>query len=109
ELRKTGEQRELTAAQASVDLKNTLDRDRPSIQFELTGGVKIRTISGDSSERTVSTPKQALDPVPFLDQPTLKARMQSFDAEAVLRPALPIPGLSSKLTKARKQLIERIG
>jgi lipopolysaccharide export LptBFGC system permease protein LptF len=108
EQRRTGEQRELRAGKARVELKNTMDRERPNIQFELTDGVTIRQIPSGPDDRAVSRLKQPLDQAPFLDQPSLKAQLEAFDPDQVLDPAVPMTELTEKLKLARKQLIERM-
>jgi len=103
----SGESRVLTAARATVDLKNTFDREKPNVVFELTGGVKVRQIPGTPDDRIVTLEKQSLLPVSFVAQPSLKARLDAFDPIKAMSPEERLGPSTPKLDDARRNLIKR--
>lgn len=69
-----------TADTATIELRSTLDRERPMIVVELLGNVQIDR-QGDETEgdRFVRKPKESLKPVQFVDQPALREKAIAFD------------------------------
>ena len=103
----SGESRILTAERASVDLKNSADRENPNVVFELQGSVKIKQIPGSPDDRIVVLEKQSLLPIPFLDQPSLRTRLEVFQPLRVLNTDESVGPTTPKLDDARTALIKR--
>lgn len=107
EVMASGESRVFTASRATVDLKNSFDRENPNVVVELTGGVKVRQIPGTPNDRIVTLEKQSLVPVSFLSQPSLKTRLEAFEANKALDPEVNLGPSTPKLDEARANLIKR--
>lgn len=103
----TGESRLLTSERATVDLKNSADRENPNVVFELLGSVKIKQIPGSPDDRIVVLEKQSLLPMPLLDQPSLVAKLEAFKPLRVLNTDEPVGPTTPKLDDARTALIKR--
>lgn len=103
----SGESRLLTSELANVDLKNSADRENPNVVFELQGSVKIKQIPGSPDDRIVVLEKQSLLPMPFLVQPSLKARLDEFKPLKVLNTTDAVGPTTPKLEDARTALIKR--
>jgi len=104
----SGEQRILTAERATVELKNSpVDRERPNVVVELSGGVRIKSSPGSPNDRVVSIDKQALLPASFVDQPRLMAKLAKFTPNSALDPAVTFGLSTQKLADKRTALIKR--
>lgn len=103
----SGESRLMTADRATVDLKNSADRENPNVVVELMGQVKIRQIPGSPDDRIVTLEKQSLLPVPLLDQPSLVARLEAFKPLKVLNTDESVGPSTPKLDDARIALVKR--
>ena len=103
----SGEQRIMTAERATVELKNALDRERPNVVVELSGGVRIKSSPGSPSDRVVSIDKQSLLPASFTDQPRLVERLAKFTPATALDPEVSFGLSTPKLNERRAALIKR--
>ncbi len=64
---------------ASVELRSSIDRNKPVIVVELYGDVQVMSDSGAADNRVVKKPKETLPPVAFIKQKALLARYDAFD------------------------------
>lgn len=94
-----------TADSATIELRSTLERNRPVIVVELIGNVEIRRVGVAGDARPVHKPKETLKPIQFMDQPELNAAAKKLDARSILSGEHVI-GLHAKQTKQYERLIE---
>ncbi|MCK6456668.1 MAG: LptF/LptG family permease [Phycisphaerae bacterium] len=95
--------RELRAPNATLRLVESLDRDQPRVQVELTGGVEIRPVPSRPNDRVVKRPTERLRYVPM--QESARTRLRELTFAQILNPEVLIP-LPAKVAKAREKLMD---
>lgn len=96
-----------SADTATIELRSTFDRARPVILVDLIGNVEISRAGSTDDGRAVRKPRETLKPVPYMDQPVLKARAEAFDPEPLLSGEL-IRDLPRKQTRLCERLLEYV-
>lgn len=96
----------MTAQSAMLELRSSMDRNRPIIMIELLGNVEIHQ-SGGSDSRTVRKPKETLKPLEYMDQPGMVKRVEDFDVKEFLRGSA-IAGLPKKQSRQCERFWQRL-
>lgn len=97
--------RQLKAESGTIRVHETLDRTRPVVQIELTGGVESRTLAPVADGRVVKLPSEKLRPVPLLA--SVRERLNRLTDADILDPRVSI-ALPQKVAAARQKLfVER--
>ncbi len=100
------DKRMYSAKLAHIDLKSSLDRDRPMIVVDMVEDVEIRRLPAKQGDRIIRKPRETLDPVGFMDQPRLAERVEAFDFLALLDGSREFD-MPKRQERLREKLIKR--
>jgi len=102
-----GEGRVLLCDKAFLELKSSLNPDRPVIMVQLSENVQIRGLDAAAGQRIVKKDAETLGPIGFMDQPRLARRYESVDLKSILTSErfVQMPPTQSR---QRDRLIERM-